>query len=76
MAEDHSHSRRRDFDVEDAQNLNQIMGALKEIKIAAQRYPNFAAMLSYDVHIDSTRAKGHLRTPHMARGDCNCQDDR
>lgn len=65
------HSRVRQFDTEDAQNLNQIMGALAEIKLAAARAGTGGA-LTYDVHMDSSRVRAKLRVPHMARPDCNC----
>lgn len=54
-------------------NLDQVMGALAEIKEATRNTP-LGARLTYDVHMVSSLA--HLRIPHMARTDCGCGGDR
>jgi hypothetical protein len=49
------------------QNQDQIMAALKMIKMTFERV---GIQLAYDVHMESGHSKS--RVPHMASADCHC----
>jgi len=53
-------------------NLDQVMGALLEIRLLLVSLHGYAAArrLTYDVH--ATSGISNLRVPHMARADCGC----
>ena len=51
-------------------NLDQVMGALAEIRLLLKSNAAIGRSITYDVHM--TSGISNLRVPHMARADCGC----